>query len=110
MKTFKCKQCGINTNYVLIRVQSQIAAKMDSEGNFWPTATDFELPFGRCISPNEVLSTNLDCEECTGTLELVEVDECLHVWRARYHTATLPPYRRCAICGIEQEGEMKWPV
>ena len=31
-------------------------------------------------------------------------DECSHVWgKAYYWAATLPRYRRCKICGIEQE-------
>ena len=120
MKIYRCKRCGTHTNRVDIEIPVWVSAKIDAEGNLHPGDSDFTPPWD--YDPNEkyivaldkVVSIDMDCVECSldenNTLELIEVDECPHVWgRTRYmdYAATLP-CRRCEICGIKQEGEIAW--
>ncbi len=108
MKIFKCNQCSAYTRGVNVKVSLWAAARISKNGDFYLSYTDdFEFPWGEIIS-DDMVDTDLHCEECTGKLEMIDIDKCPHVWGKVKYSEWRPPTKDCVICGVEQVGDMKW--
>ena len=103
MKIFRCEECGTYTRRVSIEIPLWIKAKINELGEFWLDDPDFELPWDRKV--HEPIDIDACCEECSGELELIDIDECPHVWEKTYG-AWNRDARRCSLCGMKQKGEI----